>query len=248
MWFTNSSYLSRSGAAALWTTYPCAAYGWTFGHFTAPNDMVVFSQSDPAATTPYYHLTVIDAATFIETRYVVDLFANDGVSGFHGSDLVNIGGFAEFNVTAGRWVDATTRKVYAIGLTDPNPEATSITFDAVNATHSAIGAEIHSAGSDFAHGDIRNVAVWDNKDPGEEALQHLTKGHQHPYFVKPKGMVAFLPLDGYIHDWFGNNWTLNGGLKGGSTSFRIPKRYKAQPIYGRQAVGRRAEGRPMTGV
>lgn len=244
MWFPVGSYFSVITGSRLWKTYPCACYGWQFGD---PNrgDHVIFSQSSPSTLTPFYHLTVLRSV--VQPRYVVDLFADDGTSGFHGSDLGNIGGLTDFNVAAGVWVNDTTRKVYAIGITDPNPESDSVLLLST-AFHSAIGAEIHSIGSDFHQGELYNVVVWNDKDPGEEALQHLVKGHQHPYFVKPKGMVAWMPLQGYMQDYFLNDWAQTGPLKSCCTSWRIPKRLKTQRAYGRWAVGRRAEGRPMTGV
>ena len=169
----------------------------------------------------------------------------------------------QFQIHGGTFGAAITFPAVALGITtssrsvymnaDPAP-ATNATLDVVPVTpdKTEIGSTSVDASNNHFEGELYQVAVW-NQNIGELVARQIMLG-AHPFFTRPVGLIAFLPLHDpqCMIDWMSaTNWTRVGTPAvfdaGGNRPWQFDHKLRMDRVYGRTALARQSTGRTVVG-
>jgi hypothetical protein len=151
---------------------------------------------------------------------------------------------AMFIPFAARLISDSERRLYAYR----RPLSANLAFiEAPVVDRTMIGTNENDIDYHHLEGDVQWLAAWSD-DIGDLVAKQLNLG-AHPFFTRPRNMVAFLPMDGIDPraDWVAGYWEQIGSLTHGHRTFQLGKRQKMQRSYGRAAVPTISEGRTVVG-
>jgi len=213
------------------------------GTLVTQNAVVVIVEN--AAGTDWLRIMYLDAP-------VIGVMVGTAVEGTaaEANLLPVVSSSAIFFSAATREASLTDRAAYV--NSNPVP-ATSVVADVlpVSPDHTAIGSSFSNGDNEHHEGSVMHLAIW-NIDVGENILKQLMLG-SHPFFVCPRGMVAFLPLEDAqaTVDWIGSYWSILGTSPtfnaGGQRPFQLDRQPRMRRNYGRAALAREALGRRVAG-